>query len=116
MTCSPEFAGGAELWLDGAQKEDLVERWGRIVRENGLDVTYVRNITDVDDKILKRAAEVNLQMARLTAPQVRLAEKRDRLPPHDGYALWVPLAGVEVERGGVGRCCRSGGAAPQAVG
>jgi cysteinyl-tRNA synthetase len=30
----------------------------RHLRENGLDVTYVRNITDVDDKILKRAAEV----------------------------------------------------------
>ncbi len=27
-----------KLWLDGARKEDLVERWNRIVRENRLDV------------------------------------------------------------------------------
>ena len=27
-----------KLWLDGARKEDLVERWGAIVRDNGLDV------------------------------------------------------------------------------
>lgn len=27
-----------KLWLDGARKEDLVERWHRIVEENGLDV------------------------------------------------------------------------------
>jgi len=29
----------------------------RLLRERGLRVTYVRNITDVDDKIIKRAAE-----------------------------------------------------------
>ena len=29
----------------------------RYLRSRGYDVTYVRNITDVDDKILKRAAE-----------------------------------------------------------
>ena len=33
---------------------DMVARWLRI---SGLDVTYVRNITDIDDKIIKRAAE-----------------------------------------------------------
>lgn len=27
-----------KLWLDGAQKEDLVARWNEIVRENGLEV------------------------------------------------------------------------------
>lgn len=29
----------------------------RYLRHSGLDVTYVRNITDIDDKIIKRAAE-----------------------------------------------------------
>ena len=33
---------------------DMVQRW---LRTLGLDVTYVRNITDVDDKMIKRAAE-----------------------------------------------------------
>jgi cysteinyl-tRNA synthetase len=33
---------------------DAVVRW---LRASGYDVTYVRNITDIDDKIIKRAAE-----------------------------------------------------------
>ena len=33
---------------------DMVTRW---LRASGLDVVYVRNITDIDDKIIKRAAE-----------------------------------------------------------
>jgi cysteinyl-tRNA synthetase len=31
---------------------DMVQRW---LRASGYDVTYVRNITDIDDKIIKRA-------------------------------------------------------------
>ena len=33
---------------------DMVQRW---LRMSGFDVTYVRNITDIDDKIIKRAVE-----------------------------------------------------------
>jgi cysteinyl-tRNA synthetase len=33
---------------------DMVTRW---LRSSGYDVTYVRNITDIDDKIITRAAE-----------------------------------------------------------
>ncbi len=33
---------------------DVVQRW---LRRSGYDVTYVRNITDIDDKIIRRAAE-----------------------------------------------------------
>ena len=33
---------------------DMIQRW---LRAEGLDLTYVRNITDIDDKIIKRAAE-----------------------------------------------------------
>jgi len=33
---------------------DMVQRWLRV---SGLEVMYVRNITDVDDKMIKRAAE-----------------------------------------------------------
>ena len=33
---------------------DMVQRY---LRHRGYKVTYVRNITDIDDKIIKRAAE-----------------------------------------------------------
>ena len=35
---------------------DMVQRW---LKASGLDVTYVRNITDIDDKIIRRAVENN---------------------------------------------------------
>jgi cysteinyl-tRNA synthetase len=43
---------------------DLVQRW---LRASGLRVTYVRNITDIDDKIIKRAAENKETIAELSA-------------------------------------------------
>ncbi|WP_445765601.1 cysteine--tRNA ligase [Rheinheimera sp.] len=43
---------------------DVINRYLRFL---GLDVTYVRNITDVDDKIIKRAAENNESCDALTA-------------------------------------------------
>ncbi len=42
---------------------DMVRRW---LRAEGLQVTYVRNITDIDDKIIKRAAENGEPIATLT--------------------------------------------------
>lgn len=42
---------------------DMVSRW---LRASGYDVTYVRNITDIDDKIIKRAADNNETIAQLT--------------------------------------------------
>ncbi|MEC9483384.1 MAG: cysteine--tRNA ligase, partial [Halomonas sp.] len=38
----------------------------RYLRERGYEVTYVRNITDIDDKILKRAEENGESIASLT--------------------------------------------------
>jgi len=43
---------------------DIVRRW---LRALGYQVTYVRNITDIDDKIIKRAQENNEPVERLTA-------------------------------------------------
>jgi len=43
---------------------DVVQRW---LRASGLKVTYVRNITDIDDKIIKRAVESNRRIAEVTA-------------------------------------------------
>ncbi|MBY0438923.1 MAG: cysteine--tRNA ligase [Burkholderiales bacterium] len=42
---------------------DLVTRW---LRASGYQVTYVRNITDIDDKIIRRAAENGESMGALT--------------------------------------------------
>ena len=42
---------------------DLVVRW---LRTSGLEVTYVRNITDVDDKIMDRARERGIGIEELT--------------------------------------------------
>ena len=42
---------------------DMVQRW---LRASGLDVTYVRNITDIDDKIIKRAVENGESISQLT--------------------------------------------------
>lgn len=43
---------------------DIVYRW---LKTSGYDVTYVRNITDIDDKIIKRAVENNESISSLTA-------------------------------------------------
>jgi cysteinyl-tRNA synthetase len=42
---------------------DMVYRW---LKASGYDVTYVRNITDIDDKIIKRAAENKESIHTLT--------------------------------------------------
>jgi cysteinyl-tRNA synthetase len=43
---------------------DVVLRW---LRDKGYDVTYVRNITDIDDKIIRRAQENGEDFHDLTA-------------------------------------------------
>jgi len=42
---------------------DMVQRW---FKASGFNVTYVRNITDIDDKIIRRAAENNESIHVLT--------------------------------------------------
>ncbi|MBO9536010.1 cysteine--tRNA ligase [Herbaspirillum sp.] len=42
---------------------DMVQRW---LRKSGYDVTYVRNITDIEDKIIKRAQENGESIYQLT--------------------------------------------------
>jgi len=46
---------------------DVVYRW---LRQSGYEVTYARNITDIDDKIIKRALERGLSIRELTAEQI----------------------------------------------
>jgi cysteinyl-tRNA synthetase len=42
---------------------DMVSRWLRV---SGYEVTYVRNITDIDDKIIKRAHDNHETIGQLT--------------------------------------------------
>ncbi len=42
---------------------DMVQRW---LRASGYEVNYVRNITDIDDKIIKRAVENGETISQLT--------------------------------------------------
>jgi cysteinyl-tRNA synthetase len=47
---------------------DVIRRW---LRYRGYDVTYVRNITDIDDKIIRRANECGEPYETLTARFIR---------------------------------------------
>lgn len=47
---------------------DMVQRW---LRSQSYQVTYVRNITDIDDKIIRRAAENNESISALTSRYIQ---------------------------------------------
>ena len=51
---------------------DMVQRW---LRASGLDVTYVRNITDIDDKIIRRAQENGEPIEVLTGRFIHAMEE-----------------------------------------
>jgi cysteinyl-tRNA synthetase len=51
---------------------DMVKRW---LSESGFRVTYVRNITDIDDKIIRRAAENGEPTDALTARFIRAMQE-----------------------------------------
>jgi len=46
---------------------DVIYRW---LMQSGFEVDYVRNFTDVDDKIIKRAAERGIGIAELTGEMI----------------------------------------------
>jgi cysteinyl-tRNA synthetase len=72
---------------------DVVQRW---LKASGLKVTYVRNITDIDDKIIKRALENGETIRHLTDRMIdALHEDADALgvqrPQHEPRATdYVP--------------------------
>ncbi len=86
---------------------DVVQRW---LRASGYDVTYVRNITDIDDKIIRRAVENGETIAALTQRFIdAMHEDADALgvqrPDHEPRATqYVPqmldLVGL-LERNGL---------------
>ena len=48
---------------------DVVQRW---LRAGGMQVTYVRNITDIDDKIIERAVKRGITIRALTDEMIAL--------------------------------------------
>ncbi|MGE4109698.1 MAG: cysteine--tRNA ligase [Burkholderiales bacterium] len=85
---------------------DVVQRW---LRASGYAVTYVRNITDIDDKIIKRAQENGETMAALTERFIRAmdedavalgVQKPDAEPRATDYvAGMLDMIGVLEKRG-----------------
>lgn len=62
--CGPTVYDDAHL---GHAKSALVfDLLTRVLKANGYDVTYARNITDIDDKIIKKAAEQNKTIKEIT--------------------------------------------------
>ena len=51
---------------------DIVQRW---LKASGLRVTYVRNITDIDDKIIKRAVERGITIRALTDEMIEAMQR-----------------------------------------
>jgi len=51
---------------------DLIRRW---LRASGFKVTYVRNITDIDDKIIKRAVENGETISEVSERNIRYMDE-----------------------------------------
>ena len=85
---------------------DVVTRW---LRAKGYDVTYVRNITDIDDKIIRRAQENGEDFHELTARFIRamhedLAALGILPPTHepratDAMADMIALIQILIDKG-----------------
>jgi cysteinyl-tRNA synthetase len=89
--------GNARPWV----VFDVVQRW---LRASGYVVTYVRNITDIDDKIIKRAVENNESCKSLTERFIKFMQEDSAAlgvqpPDHEPRATdFVPQMVKLVER------------------
>ncbi|MDQ6602724.1 MAG: cysteine--tRNA ligase [Chloroflexota bacterium] len=81
----------------------------RVLRRAGWDVTYVQNVTDIDDDILKRARETGKQWDELGREQTAQYERDSRAlniapPTHflratDEIDQMIPLIATLIEKG-----------------
>jgi len=76
---------------------DLVTRW---LRKSGYELTYVRNITDIDDKIINRANENGESFDALTARMIDAMHEDERrlniLPPDQEPRATDHIAGMHA--------------------
>src|SRR5690242_5392399 len=85
---------------------DMVTRW---LRASGYKLTYVRNITDIDDKIIKRAVENGESVQALTGRFIGFVHEDERalkvLPPDvepratESVGGMVAMIGKLMEKG-----------------
>jgi len=63
--CGPTVYDNAHL---GHAKSALTfDLLSRVLRANGYEVTYARNITDIDDKIIKKSKESSKDIKEMTS-------------------------------------------------
>ena len=80
---------------------DVVQRW---LRHSGYVLTYVRNITDIDDKIIRRAAERGQGIEALTAHFIHAMDEDAALlgvqkPDHEPRATqYIPEIIALIEK------------------
>ena len=93
---------------------DMVKRW---LRASGYRVTYVRNITDIDDKIIRRAQENREPIEALTGRFIRAmdedaaalgVEKPDHEPRATAYVLEMTDIISALEKKGLAYHAASG--------
>jgi cysteinyl-tRNA synthetase len=93
---------------------DIVQRW---LRASGYRVTYVRNITDIEDKIIKRAAENGESPAALTERVIRAmqedlgalgVQKPDHEPRATQYVPQMQAMIARLEQKGLAYLAASG--------
>jgi cysteinyl-tRNA synthetase len=85
---------------------DMVSRW---LRASGFKLTYVRNITDIDDKIIKRAIENKESVQTLTERFIGFVHEDERalkvLPPDvepkatQSIEAMVAMIGLLMDKG-----------------
>src|SRR5213078_4013459 len=90
---------------------DVVQRW---LRASGYRVTYVRNITDIDDKIIRRALENRESIGELTARFIRCidedaaalgVQKPDHEPRATSTSPCAAFPGTACSRGNRSTSC-----------
>ena len=64
-----------ECHVGHAKQAIVYDMISQYLRYRGYDVTYVRNYTDVDDKIINRANELNINALEYSADRIREVER-----------------------------------------